>query len=87
MMEKKMYYPATKKLLFTTTTNNHHYRKIDCNSNLTECKYDNDCKKKCLSFNYHKSQCLSGLCQYVKKNSETLCQNGGQITSTFMYGR
>ena len=81
---KKLYYYAKKKLSFNTNTNT---KKLDCNSNVTECKTDNDCKTKCLHFEYHKNMCVSGLCKYVKRNSRNLCQNGGQITSTFMFGR
>ena len=52
-----------------------------------ECRFDKDCEKKCLKLANHKSKCSKGLCLYNKNNSKSKCQNGGQIISTFMYGR
>ena len=85
---KKLYHPAKKKLSVLSSKINNG-TKVDCNTNLIECKVDKDCKSKCLSLPYHKIKCNSsnGLCQYNKKDSKTLCQNGGQMTSYFSLGR
>ena len=82
---KPLWYPAERKIV--ERQQQQHQRARDCNSNLIECKNDADCENGCLPFSYHTSQCLTGLCQYVKRDAETYCQNGGQITSTFLYGR
>lgn len=82
---KLLRYPARKKI-----KNKHDMTTIavDCNSNLIECRVDNNCTAKCLPLNYHTTKCLNGLCQYMAESKEkSLCQNGGQITSTFEYGR
>ena len=81
---KLLCYPARKKIKNKRIT----ATAVDCNSNLIECKTDSDCSIKCLPLNYHISKCLTGLCQYTTESKEkSLCQNGGQITSSFKYGR
>lgn len=79
---KKLLYPAKKRILYNKTV-----AAVDCNSNLIECAVNNDCEKKCIQLKHHESECLTGLCRYVKKDFKTFCQNEGQITSTFRYGR
>lgn len=79
---KPLWHPAVKKI-----SQDHNNGPADCNSNLIECKEDVDCEKGCLAFDYHQSKCFTGLCHYIKRDSKTFCQNGGQITSTFFLGR
>ena len=79
----KLLHIAKKKNISTTiiTKNN----KVDCNSNILECKNDDECKNKCLKMNTHKIKCSQGLCTYIPRYS--ICENGGQISSYFNYGR
>ena len=84
---KKLIYPAQKKISFLTKYNK-DVVKVNCNSNIIECKVDTDCNKRCLNLNNHKIICSNGLCRYFpKESSKTICENGGQIASYFMYGR
>lgn len=83
---KKLIYPAQKKISFLTKYNNNDI-KVNCNSNIIECKVDTDCNKRCLNLNNHKIICSNGLCRYFPKESKIICENGGQIASYFMYGR
>ena len=89
---EKLFSLAKKRWLFNNNNNNNSYREkqINCNSNLWECKNNRDCKEKCKRLGYHKIRCISGLCRYFERNnnnSQSICQNGGRVTSTFMLGR
>ena len=80
---KMLAYPAKKNLLYNKNIDT----KLNCNSNIIECKRDADCDKKCLNFKHHSNKCLTGLCQYINNNNSLICKNGGEVTSYFMYGR
>ena len=82
---KKLVCPAKKEL--STLIKHNKDIKVNCNSNIIECKGDMDCKNNCLKLSNHKINCSNGICRYIQNNSKILCQNGGQIASYFMYGR
>ena len=80
---KFLCYPARKKI-----KKNENATEVNCNSNLIDCRVDRECTATCLPLNYHTSKCITGFCHYIPTSKEkSLCQNGGQITSTFEYGR
>ena len=63
-------------------------KKVDCHSNIIECNSNEDCTKNCLDMKSHNKICFKGLCRYFPQNTKkSICQNGGQVASYFMYSR